>query len=206
MLTLPRFTPTPVFRLLGLPRPPEALVQVLPPAPGVDSVLRVIPPSPGRAFVLALDVRNRQDPQRARAWTACLPGLRDRYGAPAVLLAVCADRSTATWAAGPFTTGLGCWPALSLRPLVLGPTDTRPVTTAPAATADLATATLSALAHSRGSRAGAALAALSQALSSAAPETRAYCSTLLETGLGDSLAGATWRRLTGLRRAVGGSR
>ncbi|MFJ3904555.1 hypothetical protein [Streptomyces sp. NPDC090025] len=206
VLPLPRFSPTPAFRLLGLlpPPPDRTLVHVLPAEPGVDSVLRVKPPSPGGPFVLALDVRGRRDPARARGWAGSLVRLRERYGVPAVLLVVCADRATASWSAGPFTTGLGCWPALSLRPLVLGPLEIRPVTTAPAAAADLGNATFAALAHAGGSRSATALAVLSEALRTAAPETRAYCASLLEAGLGDSLAGATWRRLTGLRRAAGG--
>ncbi|WP_370413484.1 hypothetical protein [Streptomyces fradiae] len=205
MLSLPHFVPTPVFRLLGLVPPPHALVWVLPTEPGVDSAL-LVRPVPGRAFVLAIDVRGRRDPARARAWTAAVARLRERYGAPALLLAVCPDRATAAWAAGPFATGLGSWPSLSLRPLVLGPTDTPPVVTAPAASADLATAVLAALAHARGSRATAALAAVSEALRTAAPETRAYCTSLLTAGLGDGPASAAWGRLTELRRTVSGGR
>ncbi|MEU8541074.1 hypothetical protein AB0C52_13970 [Streptomyces sp. NPDC048717] len=203
MLTLPRFIPTPVFRLLGLTCPPDAVVQVLPGAAGLDSVLRVVPPSPGRTFILALDVRGRRDPERARGWTVHLPELRERYALPTVLLAVCADRSAATWAAGPFTTGFGCRPTLSLRPLVLSPANTPPVTTVGAAHADLAGAAFAALAHARGSRARTGLTALAEALRTAAPETRAYCVSLLETGLGDILAGATWHRLTAARRPLG---
>ncbi|MEV6329665.1 hypothetical protein [Streptomyces sp. NPDC051909] len=188
MISLPRFVPTPVFRLLGLTPPPHALVWVLPTEPGVDSVL-LVRPAPGRAFVLAIDVQGRRNPVRARAWTAAVARLRERYGAPAFLLAVCSDRATAVWAAGPFTTGLGSRSSLSLRPLVLGPTDTPPVTTAPAAAADLAGAVFAALAHARGSRATAALTAVNEALRTAAPETRVYCTQLLKAGLGDGHAG-----------------
>lgn len=192
----------PVLEILGVPVPPKASVEVLTPDTTeirplerrVDSVLR-IEPSDGGGFLLAIEAQGRRDPDKASSWTYYLGYLRAKYDLPALLLVVCHDRTTATWAAGPFTSGYADWTAISIHPLVLGP-DNFPVITDPAEAArSLAMAAFSAMTHGRDPKAPAILEALAQALGAADRDSIAYYSELLEIGLGDTPARNTWRNL-----------
>ncbi|MFE0425652.1 hypothetical protein [Streptomyces sp. NPDC058953] len=195
---------TPVFRVLGVPLPAKTSVEVLtgdvteirPLERRVDSLLRV-ESSDGERFLLAVEAQRRRDPDKAASWTYYLAYLRAKYGIPALLLVVCHDPATAKWAAGPFTTGVEGWTALSTRPMVVGP-DNLPVITSPReARQNLAMATLSALTHSTHPELDAILKALASALGSAAQdgESGDYFTELLEIGLGDTPAGTHWRNL-----------
>lgn len=44
-----------------------------------------------------------------------------KFELPVLLVAVCRNRSTATWAAGPFECRVGPWKTQVTRPFVLGP-------------------------------------------------------------------------------------
>ncbi|MFH8254295.1 hypothetical protein [Streptomyces roseolus] len=185
---------SPVFRVLGLRLPPKAAVEVLTPSPRVDSVLR-ISPSEGPGFLLAVEARGRRDPERASSWTSYLARLRAEYDLPALLLVVCQDRATARWAAGPFVTGIDGWTALRTHPLVLGPDNVPVITDPEEVRRSLALAAFSAMAHARDPDCSSTLKGLAQALATAEPDSAAYCSELLEIGLGDTPARNTWRHL-----------
>ncbi|MFD6345476.1 hypothetical protein ACFWF9_12210 [Streptomyces roseolus] len=185
---------SPVFRVLGLRLPPKAAVEVLTPSPRVDSVLR-ISPSEGPGFLLAVEARGRRDPERASSWTYYLARLRAEYDLPALLLVVCQDRATARWAAGPFVTGIDGWTALRTHPLVLGPDNVPVITDPEEVRRSLALAAFSAMAHARDPDCSSTLKGLAQALATAEPDSAAYCSELLEIGLGDTPARNTWRHL-----------
>ncbi|MFD6249976.1 hypothetical protein [Streptomyces roseolus] len=185
---------SPVFRVLGLRLPPKAAVEVLTPSPRVDSVLR-ISPSEGPGFLLAVEARGRRDPERASSWTYYLARLGAEYGLPALLLVVCQDRATARWAAGPFVTGIDGWTALRTHPLVLGPDNVPVITDPEEVRRSLALAAFSAMAHARDPDCSSTLKGLAQALATAEPDSAAYCSELLEIGLGDTPARNTWRHL-----------
>ncbi|GGR38998.1 hypothetical protein [Streptomyces roseolus] len=185
---------SPVFRVLGLRLPPTAAVEVLTPSPRVDSVLR-ISPSEGPGFLLAIEAQGRRDPERASSWTYHLAHLRAKYDIPALLLVVCQDRATARWAAGPFVTGVDGWTALRTHPLVLGPDNVPVITDPEEVRRSLALAVFSAMAHARDPDCSSTLEGLAQALATAEPDSVAYCSELLEIGLGDTPARKTWRHL-----------
>ncbi|RKT06183.1 hypothetical protein BX286_4221 [Streptomyces sp. 3211.6] len=193
----------PVFRILGVPLPAKAAVEVLtadvteirPLERRVDSVLRIEPEDGVGGFLLAIEAQGRRDPDKAVSWAYYLSYLKANYACPALLLVICQDDGTARWAAGPFPLGAQGWNALTLHPLVLGPGNVPVITDVEDAARDLPLATFSAMTHGRGRSAPAILKALAEALGSADPESVAYYSELLEIGLGNTPARETWRDL-----------
>ncbi|MCJ1679173.1 hypothetical protein MTF65_17865 [Streptomyces sp. APSN-46.1] len=193
----------PVFRILGVPLPANATVEVLsadvtetrPLERRVDSVLRITPPHGDGGFLLAIEAQGRRDPDKAVSWSYYLSYLMAKYTCPALLLVVCQDKSTADWAAGPFRLGGAGWTALSLHPLVLGPGNVPVIIDAEEAAQDLTLATFSAMTHGRDRNAMAILEALAEALETSAPESIAYYAELLEIGLGNTPARDIWRDL-----------
>jgi hypothetical protein len=119
---------TPVFESLRLPPQPKSAVRVLIPNPleiqevgsSVDMVLKIEPSEVDR-FLLAIAFQAQQDPDRPIGWAHGVAYLSTRYDLPVLLLVVCRDRSTASWAAGPFECRVGTWTSQVLCPLVLGP-------------------------------------------------------------------------------------
>ncbi|MGW1077463.1 hypothetical protein [Streptomyces sp. NPDC002537] len=203
---------SPVFRLLGVPLPAKATVEVLtadvteirPLERRVDSVLRIEPVDDddgggGDGFLLAIEAQGRQDPDKAVSWAYYMSFLKAKYACPVLLLVVCQDKKTADWAAGPFRLGVEAWTSLSVHPLVLGPGNVPLIIDQEEAAEDLTMATFSAMTHGSSQEAPAILDALARALATAAPETSAYYSELLEIGLGNSRAGETWRKLMPIR-------
>lgn len=190
----------PVFRVLGVPLAEKASVEVLTPDTTeirplerrVDSVPRVTPPD-GDGFLLAIESQGRRDPDKPSSWTYYLAHLQAKYNRPVLLLVVCQDKATATWAAGPFTTGIEGWTALSTHPLVLGPGNVPVIIDPEEAAQDLTLAAFCAMAHARDRDIGAILDALARALDSTDRHSARYYTELLEIGLGDSPAGATWK-------------
>lgn len=110
-------------------------------------------------------------------------------------MVVCQDKDTAEWAVGPFHLGPDDWKHLTVRPLVLGPGNVPVILDPEEAAADLAMATFAAMTHGRSPDAPAILKTLAQALGSADREALRYYSELLDTGLGDTPARRTWRKL-----------
>ncbi|MEV5507355.1 hypothetical protein [Streptomyces orinoci] len=192
----------PVFQILGVPYPAEAGVEALTPDTTeirplerrVDSVLRIKPPD-GGGFLLAIEAQGRRDEDKAVNWAYYLSHLKAKYQRPALLLVVCQDKATATWASGPFELGTKDWTALSLHPLVLSPGNVPEILDQEEAAKDPTLATFSALTHGRSPNLPAILEALARALGTADPQTVKYCSELLEIGLGDTPARETWRML-----------
>lgn len=197
---------TPVFRLLGVPLPKNAAVEVLSPDATeirplerrVDSVLRIRPPD-GEGFLLAIEAQGRRDGDKEVSWAYYLSFLTAKYACPALLLVVCQDKSTAEWAVGPFRLGTEDWTALSLHPLVVGPGNVPQIIDPDEAAADLTMATFSAMTHGRNPDAKDILDALARALGTADPESVTYFSELLEIGLGETPARETWRKLMAIR-------
>ncbi|MFJ1993665.1 hypothetical protein [Streptomyces asiaticus] len=181
----------PVFRILDLPPPEKAAVEVLTPDATeirplerrVDSVLRVNPLE-GDGFLLAIEAQGRRDDAKGGSWAYYLSYLTAKYERPALLLVVCQDKATADWAMGPFQLGLDDWTALSVHPLVLGPGNVPVILDPEEAAQDLTLATFSALTHGSHREAPAILKALARAMGTADPESVSYYSELLEIGLG----------------------
>ncbi len=181
----------PVFRILDLPPPEKAAVEVLTPdvtearplERRVDSVLRV-KPYDGGGFLLAIEAQGRCDPDKAVNWAYYVSYLAAKYKHPVLLLVVCQDKATADWAAGPFRLGMDDWTTLSVHPLVLGPGNVPVILDPEEAAQDLTLATFSALTHGSHRDAPAILKALARAMGTADPdsvrysgEPRAYCAS-----------------------------
>ncbi|MFI9718963.1 hypothetical protein ACIHFE_04795 [Streptomyces sp. NPDC052396] len=192
----------PIFQILGVPYPAKADVEVLTPdvteirplERRVDSVLRIKPPD-GKWFLLAIEAQGRRDKDKAVNWAYYLSFLAAKYQRPALLLVVCQDKATATWAAGPFELGVKEWTALSLHPLVLGPGNVPEILDEEEAAQDLSLAAFSALTHGRSGNLPAILEAVALALVTADRSSISYFSSLLEIGLGETPAGDAWRAL-----------
>ncbi|MFC9226512.1 hypothetical protein ACFT8W_38280 [Streptomyces hygroscopicus] len=191
----------PVFRILDLPPPEKAAVEVLTPdvtearplERRVDSVLRV-KPYDGGGFLLAIEAQGRCDPDKAVNWAYYVSYLAAKYKHPVLLLVVCQDKATADWAAGPFRLGMDDWTTLSVHPLVLGPGNVPVILDPEEAAQDLTLATFSALTHGSHRDAPAILKALARAMGTADPDSVRYYTELLEIGLGAKTpAGITWR-------------
>lgn len=105
-------------------------------------------------------------------------------------------QATADWAAGPFTTGVAGWTALSTHPLVLGPGNVPVITDPDQAARDLTLAAFCAMTHARDRNIDGILEALARALGSADQDSIRYYTELLEIGLGNTPAGAIWKELT----------
>ncbi|MCO8308532.1 MULTISPECIES: hypothetical protein [Streptomyces] len=190
----------PVFRIVDVPLPEKAAVEVLTPDAleirtlerCVDSVLRVEPPN-GDGFLLAIDTQGRRDPDKAASWTHYLSSTTAKHSLPTLLLVVSQDKKTADWAAGPFHTGVEGWATLSVHPLVLGPENAPVILDPDEAAQDLTLATFSAMTHRHDPTTPAALKALAYAMGTASPESARYHSELLEIGLGETPARDIWR-------------
>jgi hypothetical protein len=193
---------SPVFDLLGLPLPEQAVIEVLTPdvteirplERRVDSVLR-ISGAGGDSFLLAIEAQMRPDYDKAVSWAYYLSYLKAKYDCSALLLVVCQDKRTADWAAGPFPLGLDDWPALTVHPLVVGPGNIPVVLDTDEASANLAMAAFSAMTHGRSREAPAILDGLAVALGRAGEATFDYYAEMLEIGLGETHAREVWRGL-----------
>ncbi|KKD02642.1 hypothetical protein [Streptomyces sp. WM6386] len=190
------------FRRLDLPFPdpvavslmPTDLTEIQPTERRVDTLLRIDTAS-GESHLLIVEAQGKKNSRKPSSWAYYVAHLREKYGIPPVLLVTCQDKGTAEWAAGPFTIGPAYWPALTLRPLVLGPHNVPVITDPSAAARDIPLATLSAITHAKDPNAPAILKALAVALKTIDEETARIFAELTELGLGKALAAETWRHL-----------
>lgn len=194
---------TRTFRALGLPFDDPVAVSLLPTdltetrplERRVDTLLRFDTAHPDASFLLAVEAQSKRDPGKPASWAYYLAHLYAKYGLPPVLLVVCQDKNTAIWAAGPVDIGPPQWPALTLRPLVLGPHNVPAITDPDTAVRDIPLATLSAITHGKDPDAGAILKALAAALKTVDEETASIFIELTEQGLGTAPAAQIWRDL-----------
>ncbi|MEF9905753.1 hypothetical protein [Streptomyces sp. P9-A2] len=162
----------------------------------VDTLLRM--DTEDGEFILAVESQGKRAPDKPANRAYYLSHLYAKYGIPPVLLVVCADRSTAAWAARQVDIGPPQWPSLTLRPLVLGP-DSLPVIASPdEAARDIPLTVLSAALHRRDPDADAILSALAKALKGLSADDEDTAGTfieLTEQGLGKTPAADLWRHL-----------
>ncbi|WP_406232291.1 hypothetical protein [Nocardia sp. NBC_01009] len=160
----------------------------------VDTVMRIVTAS--GSFLLLVEAQGDKDPDKPASWAYYLSHLLAKFGLPPVLLVVCQDQSTATWAAGPWQLGPPQWSSLVVRPLVLGPHNVPEVTDVETAAADIPLAALSAITHAKAPGIGAILKALVTALRDIGNTDEAQLfAELTELGLSSSPAIETWRKL-----------
>ncbi|MGY1437697.1 RpnC/YadD family protein [Streptomyces reniochalinae] len=193
----------PTFRLLGVSLPEDSLVEVLTPDATelkpierrLDSVLRLTPRDGGPPVMLAVEAQSRRDQGKAASWAYYLSFLTAQNNCASLLVVVCQDKDTAEWAAGPFHLGPDDWKPLTVRPLVLGPGNVPMIVDPEEAAEDLAMATFAAMTHSKSPDITVILDALARALGTADSESLNYYSELMESGLGNTPARQTWRKL-----------
>ncbi|MCD7440380.1 hypothetical protein K4B79_19405 [Streptomyces lincolnensis] len=191
-----------VFEALGIPPPsksdfgtlsPDA-TEVRPLERRVDTVLK-FEPEMGESFLIAIEAQTKKHPDKAKSWAYYVAHLRAKYDMPVLLVAVCKDRHTAAWAAGPFECAVGPWTTQVTRPFVLGPETVPKVTDESLVARQPGLAALSAIVHSEDRRAAAILEAVARGLVSFAPPTTAYWFEVVEIGLEDTPAKEKWREL-----------
>ncbi|MFJ7771840.1 hypothetical protein ACIQ1J_26430 [Streptomyces sp. NPDC097107] len=163
----------------------------------LDTLLRMDAEG-GESFLLAVESQGRPDPDKPASWAYYLSHLHAKYGLPPVLLVVCADRRTASWAARHVDIGPPQWPSPTVRPLVLGP-DSLPVIDSPdEAARDIPLTVLPAALHRRDPDADAILKALATALKDLSDDdehTASIFIELTEQGLGKTPAADLWRHI-----------
>lgn len=192
----------PLFEALGMPPPAKADIELVTPdvtelkplERRVDTVLKV-EPSEGDAFLLAVEAQTRRAPDKGVNWPYYVAYLRAKFGLPVLLVAICRDRSTAAWAAGPFACRVGPWTSQVTRPFVLGPDSVPEITDEAEVARRPALATFSAIVHSESEGIDAILALLARGMRTFDAATAKYWSELLEVGLENTPARETWREL-----------
>lgn len=192
----------PVFEALGLPPPTKAIVEALPTDTTeirpmerrVDTVLKV-EPSDGDGFVVAVETQIKRAPDKGTNWAYYVAYLHAKYGLPVLLVAVCKNRPTATWAAGPFECRVGPWATQVTRPFVLGPDSVPEITDESEVARQPALATIAAIVHSESKNIAAILDLVARGMRSFDRQTAIYWCEFLEVGLKDTPARETWREL-----------
>jgi hypothetical protein len=145
----------------------------------VDTLFRVDTVEDG-GFLLAVEAQGQPDPDKPNSWTYYLAHLYAKYRLPPILLVVCRDKATASWAAEPVRVGVPVRTSMAVFPLVLGPGNVPTVTDPDEATEDLALAILDALAA---------------AVANTGGEIAKRWAEYTEIGLDDTPARAPWRHL-----------
>ncbi|WP_282702861.1 hypothetical protein [Streptomyces sp. CC219B] len=194
---------TGVCRALGLSFDPPDSVTLLPTdltedrpvERRVDTLVRFDSERDG-SLLLAVEAQREKDPDKPAAWAYYLSFLYTKYKVPPLLLVVCQDRATAEWAARTVIIGPAQWPALALRPLVVGPHNMPVITDPETARADLALATLAAITHAKERDVDAILKTLSTALRDAPEAVADPIVELVARGLSSNRRAAElWRNL-----------
>ncbi|WP_405885679.1 hypothetical protein OG762_26925 [Streptomyces sp. NBC_01136] len=151
------------------------------------------------SYLLAVEAQGKPDPDKLNSWTYYLAYLYAEYKLPPLLLVVCQDKPTASWAAQPIRIGLPAHTSIAVFPLVLGPENLPAIIDPDEAAEDLALAVFSALAHANDPALPAILEALATALANTGGETAEDWAEYTEIGLGDTQSRAFWRHLMNLR-------
>ena len=177
-----------VFEALRLPPLTKTVIEVL------DSVLKV-QPSEQEVFLLAIEVQAEKDADKAPGWARHVAHLHVSYRLPVLLLVLCPNRPTATWAVGPFESRIGNWTSQALHPLVLGPDDLPEITDESSVFHQPALATLAAIVHSESEKITDTLEVLARGIRSLDRDTATYLSKMLEVGLEDTPAEEIWEAM-----------
>ncbi|WP_405494789.1 hypothetical protein [Nocardia sp. NBC_00511] len=184
---------------LPFPRPttvsllPNDLTEIEPLERRVDTLLRI--DTDEGPFLLLVEAQGKNEKGKPSAWAYYLAHVHAKYDLPPVLLVICQDKATASWASKPYDIGPAQWASLILRPLALGPHNVPMVNVADDAANDIPLATLSAITHAKDPAIGAILKSLATALQRIDEDDALIFAELTELGLGKSPAGQLWRQL-----------
>ncbi|MFD3743200.1 hypothetical protein [Nocardia sp. NPDC058633] len=187
------------FRVLDLPFPePIAVEQIsvdltatTPVERRADTILRVT--TADDEFLLIVEAQSSKDATRVAAWSFYVTFLHNKYELPVVLVVVCHDKETATWASRPLTPAYRGWTTFTLQPLVLGPHNVPAITDPAEVLADLPLAALSAITHAREPEIGEILDSIIVAVRRRGcdDETEFYAE-LIEQGISHTDAAQLW--------------
>jgi hypothetical protein len=113
------------------------------PSRQADAVVKLTNGDDQPVFAIVVEVQLGREPDKEWSWPAYAVNLRARWRCPVMLLVVCADDSTAAWAAAPIEIG----PGSVVVPCVVGPDQVPVVTDPDEARRSPQLAVLSAIAH-----------------------------------------------------------
>ncbi|MFE2382533.1 RpnC/YadD family protein [Streptomyces misionensis] len=166
------------------------LTEIRPLERRVDSLFRVHTVGDDGGFLLAVESQGKPDPDKHNSWTYYLAYMYAKYRLPPVLLVVCQDKATATWAAEPIRVGSPFHTSMQVFPMVLGP-KTLPVITDPEEAAkDVPATAFSVLAHAKDP----GLLAIMDEVAPAVGPHKDWAE-IVEIGLGEGPARDYWRKL-----------
>lgn len=170
------------------------LTEIRPMDRRVDTLQRIDTADDG-SYLLAVEAQGRRDPDKLNSWTYYLAHLYAKYELPPVLLVVCQDKATASWAAEPIRIGPPAHTSITVFPLVLGPDNLPAITDPEEAAQDIPLSVFSALTHAKDPALPVILDALATALANSSGETAKGWAEYTEIGLGDSRTRTLWRNL-----------
>ncbi|WP_146067835.1 hypothetical protein, partial [Streptomyces sp. Ru72] len=170
------------------------LTEIKPLERRVDTLVRIDTAHDG-SYLLAVESQGRRDPDKLNSWTYYLAHLYAKYEVPPILLVVCQDKTTASWAAEPIRIGPPTHTSIAVFPLVLGPDNLPAITDPDEAARDLPVSVFSALTHAKDPALPAILDALATALANTGGDTAADWAEYTEIGLGDAQTRELWRQL-----------
>ncbi|RCG21872.1 hypothetical protein DQ384_35950 [Sphaerisporangium album] len=150
---------------------------------------------PDTQVIVAVESQTKKSEEKRRRWARYLAHLHDTHRCDVLLIVTSRNAATARWARDPYVVGLPEWPALTVRPLVLGPDNVPAITDKDKAADDVYFAILSAVVHARSRNVDAILDVLSDALREIDKQEAADLAEFTESGLGKGHARDVWRTL-----------
>ncbi|KUN11780.1 RpnC/YadD family protein [Streptomyces canus] len=160
----------------------------------VDSAFRVQVADDEGGFLLAVESQSKPDTDKRNSWTYYLAHMYAKYGLPPVLVVLCRDKATASWAAEPIRVGRPFHTSMLVFPLVLGPGNLSVITDPDEAAEDVPLAVFSAFAHAKDPGLPAIREALAEVLAGQDEGSDDWVE-YVEIGLGDGPARDLWRQL-----------
>ncbi|MEU6230513.1 hypothetical protein [Streptomyces sp. NPDC047042] len=178
-----------------------ALTEIKPLERRVDTLLRIstADTADDGGYLLAIESQGKPDQKKHSSWTYYLAHLYAKYRVPPILLVLCRDKNTASWAANPIRIGLPTHTSIAVFPLVLGPDNLPTIIDPEEAEQDIPLAVLSTLAHAKDPALPEILEALATALANVGGNALDDWAEYTEIGLGDTPARALWRNLVAMR-------
>lgn len=188
-----------LFRAIGFTSFPDIVgaedlsgdVTMLTPTPRqADSVLKMRTKADDE-FVLIFEAQRRPAEEKRTRWPQYVTSLYDRHKIPIVLVVVCHDTITASWASRPIVISTDFWTSCTVRPLVLGPSNV-PLPTGPIAEADLPLAVFGVITHGADSDVTGILDEVATALKKVGGATQEKFSWMIELALTEPSAEQKW--------------